>query len=364
MISADRSRSTASRRARRVAVGVLAFTAAISLAACSSGPSTASSGSAGKPVHVGMVYYESSVNAFQEMAYGGTYSAKSTPGVTLTTAAPATENPTEQLADFQSTLQVAKDGIVLQTLRGDLFLRPVQQATSSGVPVIVIDAPVPAGSGSDLFVTNDNKALGVDLAKAILAKIPASATGEIVIGNNGPAVPPLIARVDGMKQEIEAERPDLTIVGPITTGTSVTDNLSSWSSILRAHPNALGYMAPSDQDAASIATLSRQSGKKYNAGGCDLDNTALQGVKDGYITALASPEHWLKGYIAMSILTDHAQNGTAIPKGTWITPALMVDSTNIDKIIARQKSQATRAAYFSSEAKEMVANPDKYLVKG
>jgi ABC-type sugar transport system substrate-binding protein len=297
------------------------------------------------------------------MAYGGSYAAKITKGATLTEAAPVNEDPAQELQQFQSTAQVATDGIVLQTLRGDEFLKAVQQVTAKGIPVIEIDSPLPAGSGANLFVTNDNEALGVDLAKAILAKIPSTAKGEIVIGNNGPTVPPLQARVAGMEKEIKAERPDLTIVPPITTGTTVTDNLASWSSILRAHPNALGYMAPSDQDAASIATLSRQTGKKYNAGGCDLDATALKGVKDGYITALASPEHWLKGYIAMSILLAHAQKGDKIPTGTWITPALMVNKSNAEEIIARQKSQATRAAYFTKEANEQVADPDKYLVK-
>ena len=362
MINGQSFRSTPLRHVRTASAGALAFAAALSLAACSTSPA-APSGSTAKSVHIGLVYYESSVEAFQEMAYGGSYSAKTTKGVTLTEAAPSTENPTEQLADFQSTAQVATDGIVLQTLRGDLFLRPVQQATAKGIPVIEIDSPLPAGSGANLFVTNDNEALGEDLAKAMLAKVPASATGEIVIGNNGPAVPPLMQRVAGMEKVIKAERPGLTLVGPITTGSTVTDNLASWSSILRSHPDAVAYMAPSAQDASSIATLSRQSGKKYNAGGCDLASSALQGIKDGYITALASPEHWLKGYIAMSILTDHAQTGAKIPSGVWITPSLLVDSSNVDQIIARQATEASRAASFGAEAKAMVAEPTKYMVK-
>lgn len=354
MISADHRRA-----ARRSAAVAMVLVAATSLAACATPAGTGATGGTNE-VKLGLVYWQSNVNAFQEMAYGGLFAADTTDGVSVTSAAPATEDPAKQLQQFQSTAQVAKDGIVLQTLRGDMMLRPVQEAVAKGIPVIAIDAPLPEGSGADLFVTNDNFALGGDLATALLENVP-EGPGEVVIGTNGPAVPPLMGRVDGMIAKISELRPDLTIVGPITTGGTTTDNLASWSSILLANPDAVAYMAPSNQDAASIAVLSKQSGTKYNAGGCDLEQSALQGVKDGYITALASPEHWLKGYVAMSILADHAQNGTAIPKGVWDTGGLIVDSSNVDEIIERQQSEEKRSAWFKDSAAEQVANPDKYL---
>jgi ribose transport system substrate-binding protein len=352
----------APRNHRRLRVAVCAVTVAAlstSLAGCGSS-SDASSGE--KNVKLGLVYYQSNVNAFQEMAYGARSAAQDSPGVSLTSSAPASEDPAKELQMFQSAMQVAKDGIVLQTLRGDMFLRPVQQAEKRNIPVIAIDAPLPEAAGAELFVTNDNAKVGADVAKTLLAKIPASAKGEVVIGTNGPAIPPLQDRVKGMLATIKSERPDLKIVGPVTTGTTGTDNLASWSSLLKAHPKALAYMAPSDIDAASIAVISKQTGKKYNVGGCDLEQAALQGIKDGYITALGSPEHWLKGFVAMKILANHAQDGADIPKGVWDTGDLVVDAKNVDDIIARQKSASSRADWFRDEADKQVADPSAHLV--
>lgn len=40
-------------------------------------------------------------------------------------------------------------------------------------------------------------------------------------------------------------------------------------------------------------------------------------MADGTVTALVSPEHWLKGYIALKLLADKAPEGKALPKGFW-----------------------------------------------
>jgi ribose transport system substrate-binding protein len=115
-------------------------------------------------------------------------------------------------------------------------------------------------------------------------------------------------------------------------------------------------LSPDDQDAASIAIVSKNTGKKYNAGGCDLEAAALQGIKDGYITAMGSPEHYIKGFVAMQILVNRATKGTKIPTGVWNTADLIVTPANVDAIIKRESSIANRNAYFKSTvAKETAA---------
>jgi ribose transport system substrate-binding protein len=331
---------------KRKALALTAVSATLLLTAVSAvQPADAA---AKKKLNLGMIYYQSNVQAFQAMADGGNSAANVYGNVKLVSAAPSNEDAAKELQLFQSAANVSKDGVVLQTLAGSTFLRAVQAVTKRGIPVITIDAPLPDGSGSNLFITNDNKTVGADLAKAVLAKVPADKTGEVVITTNGAAVPPLQARVAGMIETIKALRPDLTIVGPLTTGNS-TANLASIQSVLNAHPDAVAYLSPDDQDAASIAVVSKNTGKKYNAGGCDLEAAALQGVKDGYITAMGSPEHYIKGYLAMQILIDHATKGTAIPAGVWNTADLVVTPANVDAVIAREKTAAARTAYFKSK---------------
>jgi ABC-type sugar transport system substrate-binding protein len=216
----------------------------------------------------------------------------------------------------------------------------------------------------ELFITNDNTELGRMLAREILTSIPEDASGRIVIGTNGPAVPPLIARVDGMIEVIKAERPGVEVVGPVSTfGTSGSpqENYSAWDGLWRQYPDALAYLAPGAQDAVSLGLVQQRNNVKLLAGGMDLEPGALDAVKEGYVTAVVSPEHWLKGYIATKLLAAHAEEGAAIPTGVWDTGGLLVTADNIDEIIARQASDDSMRAALAPVGDEQIANSAQYI---
>jgi ribose transport system substrate-binding protein len=140
-----------------------------------------------------------------------------------------------------------------------------------------------------------------------------------------------------------------------------TDNYNAWSAAVKAHPNALAFVGPGSEDATSMAQIERQTGKHYLVGADDLDPVALKGVKQGLVFSLISPEHWLKGYIAVKLLAKHAQTGAPLPAGWWNPGYLVVNSSNIDKILARQKTPATQYAYFKPIADAELADPSKYI---
>lgn len=316
-------------------------------------------------IKLGIAYWDTRTYAFQLMLKGAEAVAAADPAIDLTSAAPDAGDPAKLLPMFQAMAQTQKDGIVLQTLAADPFYRPVKEATEAGIPVIAIDAPPPADAGVELFITNDNKGLGKMLAQEILKQVPADATGEIVIGTNGPSVPPLVMRVEGMIEEITAQRPNVTIVGPLSTmGATGTpsENYTAWDGIIKTHPDALAYLAPGAQDAVSMGLYQQRNNVKILAGGMDLEPPAIQAVQDGFVAAVVSPEHWLKGYIATKLLADHAENGTPIPAGLWDTGGLVVNSSNIDEIAARQADDATMAAALAPVGDEQIANQDQYLV--
>jgi ribose transport system substrate-binding protein len=96
-------------------------------------------------------------------------------------------------------------------------------------------------------------------------------------------------------------------------------------------------------------------------GACDLDKVAMQGVKDGLVKALISPEHWLKGYLAIKLMADAKLADKPLPEGVWNSGALTVNADNIDEILTRQESPETRADYFEAEVEKQLSNPDDYL---
>jgi ribose transport system substrate-binding protein len=264
------------------------------------------------------------------------------------------------VSEFDSASQTSKNGIALATLFPDLFVRPLNQAQSEGIPLIAVDTPPPAGTTVKLFIGNDNVQLGQALATALLPKIPVGTKGQILIGTDTPGLPVLTARNQGFQQTIAKARPGITFVNFDSTQVPNT-NLAAWQSAVSSHPNAVAYVGPGSQDAASMAEIEQHSGKHYLVGADDLDPTALQGVANGLVTALVSPEHWLKGYIAVDLLAEHALTGKALPTGWWNPGYLVVNSANIKEIQARQATAASRLAWFKKEVTSELANPSKYL---
>jgi ABC-type sugar transport system substrate-binding protein len=363
------SRSSRSpHRFRALTAALAAVSLALALGACGSDSDDSSSGSGGstsaetaKDVNLGMVVATSTQNAMQEMAFGAKAAADGTPGVNLKQAAPNGINGPEEVKLFSATTQTAKDGIAVMTTTPDLFARPFAQAVAKGIPVVAVDAgPLPT-SKVTTFVGNSNTELGRTVAEEIIKKIPDDATGEVVLGNDIPGLPLLEHRLAGMKEVLKRERPGLKIVGPFNVGAEPTENYNHWNDLVKAHPGAVAYMAPGDQDAVSFARISKSNGKKYLVGACDVDPAALDALEAGYVEVLGDPWHFMKGYIALKLLAAKAQDGKALPEG-WFNPGSgIVTKANVAEIFAREKNNDARVAFFKEEIDKQLGDPSAYL---
>jgi ribose transport system substrate-binding protein len=347
----------------------LVLAVALTAAGCSTNKSadeksSSSSGGGGgaKEVKLAFVYPTTTTNFAQEMALGAKAAAADTPGVKLTESAPAEVNGPKQVQLFQSAARASRDGVAMMTLTPELFIRPLQQAGDQNVPLVAVDVPPPKGTEDavKLLIGNSNVEIGQDLAKALLPEVPKDAKGEIMIGTDTPGLPVLEQRNQGFKDVMGKERPGVKFI-VFDAKQSPTDNYNTWSAQVKAHPDALAYVGPGSQAAVSMSRISRRTGKKYIVGACDLDQVALEGVRDGLVTALVSPEHWLKGYLAIKLMAKSAQGDGDLPQGMWNSGALIVNRKNIDEIITRQKSEGSRTEYFKDEVTKQLDNPDQYL---
>lgn len=339
-----------------MAAGVVAIAAAASSLADSSG-----SEANPKTVKLAFIYPGTFANFAQEMALGAKAAAQHTPGVKFTESAPPNNDGNAQVQLFQTATRTSKDGIAWMTLFPQLFIRPVQQVEDS-IPLVAVDVPPPQGTHVTTFVGNSNTQLGKALAVQLLKQpsFDCSKGGEILVGTDTPGLPVLELRNQGLSDWIKKKCPKVTFYN-FDSKQTATDNFNAWSAAVKAHPDALAYVGPGSEDATSLAQIQRQTGKRLLAGADDLDPIAVKAVKDGYVFALISPEHWLKGYIAMKLLAKHAQTGKPMPQGWWNPGYLVVNKQNVNKIIARQKNAATRYAYFHKEAEQQLKQAKKHL---
>lgn len=353
------SKRTWSKMASIMASAVLALWLLASLAACGGSSSNTGSSAGGKnpsDIHVGFVTETSSLNFAAEMAAGAQYAANQY-HVNAQIVAPPNIDDEAAVKLFQDLTRTAKDGIGVMTLAPDLFVRPEAQAVQAGIPVIAVDVEAPPSTGITTFVGNDNVQAGALLADEAIRRLPANSSGTVIVGIDTPGVPTLVYRYQGIKQEFNRLLPKVQVLGPFDSKQEPQANYTAWLGLVKAHPGALAYLGVGDTDNASLARIRQAQNGKYLTAAFDLNPTGLQAVKDGVNFALVDPEHFLKGYVAMRLLIEHALHGTAIPKGWWNPGSQLVTQANVQSIIDRQATLATKGAYYTPIINKEFADP-------
>ena len=345
---------------RQLGAAAVLVTALSTVVACDSAASGGSGGgscdTAGKKLNLAFVYASTTQNPFQEMALGAQAAADDDGNVNLQLSAPTGIDGPKQVSLFQAAARTATDGVAYMTVTPDLFVRPLNSATDAGVPVIAVDAGPPPGTKVKTFVANSNTKLGELLGEAFVKQNP-KADGEVVLGNDIPSLQLLVQRLNGVQNVLKSKLTNQKLVGPLDTKSEPTENFNAWKSVVQAHPDAIAFIGVGGQDGVSLPLIARQTGRGYLAGSADLPPEAVQAVKAGTIFALSSPEHWMKGYIALHLLIESKRQCKAVPEGWWNSGNLLVDKSNIDDILARQQTPESRKAWFKKEIDKQLADP-------
>jgi ribose transport system substrate-binding protein len=322
---------------------------ASSAAAVTSGASSSSQ----KTLHIGMAVANNSLNFATEMMDGARQAAKDAGNVDLNIVGPPdTDGPAEEKL-FQSLTATATDGIVLENLDPPIFTRPAAQAVAKGIKVVALDTAPTNGSNVNLYVGNDNYELGVMLAEQTIKRLPSNPSGNVVVGEPNPGTPVLDSRVQGIKDTFAKDAPNVKVLGAYQTYSDPNQNYSAWLALVHSHP-ALAYLGVGDADSYDLAKIKQDEHGKYLVAGTDVDAKTLEDVKAGLDFVTIDPEHFIKGYIAMWLLIQ-SDRGQTLPSGWFETPGLVVDSSNIDSIIAREKSPAAEYAYYKDQIQSLLA---------
>jgi ABC-type sugar transport system substrate-binding protein len=342
-------------------LGLLLFM--VACGSSSTGGSTTTTSGGGKnpsDVHVGFVSETTSLNFASEMAAGAQYAANQF-HVNAQIVAPPNIDDEAAVKLFQDLTRTARDGIAVETLAPNLFVRPEAQAIQQGIPVIAVDTIADPSTGITTYVGNDNVAAGAMLADEAIKRLPPNASGQVIVGIDTPGVPVLVYRFQGIQQEFARLLPKVQVLGPFDSKQEPQANYDAWTSLIKAHPGALAYLGVGDADNASLARIRQAQHGSYLTAAFDLNPTGLQAVQNGVNFALVDPEHFMKGYVAMRLLIEHALHGTAIPKGWWNPGAQLVTQANVASIIAREASLETKGAYFQPIIDKEFANPQAQI---
>ncbi|GIF23605.1 ribose transport system substrate-binding protein [Actinoplanes tereljensis] len=287
--------------------------------------------------HVAFVVANTQLSFSIQMGAGFTAGVARVGGVTSEVVGPDIVDGQGELKMFQDLRARVKDGISVFTLSPEIFTQPMAEAVGDDIPLIVVDNPPLAASNVKLYVGNDNYQLGKMLAGEAIAKLPANAKGKIILGTSAPGVKVLDRRAKGIRDELTAKLPGVTVVGPFDTKQETSANLAAWQTLTTVNKDAIAFLGTGDADGWNLAAIKRKAKATWVAGAFDLDPKSLAAVKAGEL-ALVSPEHFVKGEVAGRLQAQHAKDGKDLPKGWYYIPGLAVNQANIDAVLTRQAS--------------------------
>lgn len=337
-------------RAPRTTATLAALGLVTLLPACSQ----ESKSGAGRP-KIAFVVANTTLSFAKEMMAGYSTGVAQVGGVDFVTAGPSSVDGPRQVQIFTDLTGQASAGMSVFTLTPELMAPALKATVARKIPLIAVDNPPGPGSGVGLFIGNDNFELGRLLAREIIRRLPAGASGTVVLGTSAPGAAVLDRRADGMQAEFQDKLPGVLVVGPFDTKQDVVANRFAWQALVRANPHALAFLGTGDADGWNLADLRRRTHGTWLAGAFDVDSRSLTAVQDGQLMVI-SPEHYLKGAIAGRLQAQRAKDGGTLPKGWIYTAGLLVTRANVAEIIARQASAAAKQAWFAAQVDRIAGN--------
>jgi ribose transport system substrate-binding protein len=341
-------------RWRPALAGLLTLGLGLSAAGCGGGDAP---GPGPKRLKMGIAVANYSLNFAREMYEGATSAAEHAGNVDFKVVGPPnTDGPAEQQL-FQNLTVTHPDGIVLENLDPPIFTRPAAQAVDRGIPIVALDTAPTDGSKVTFYVGNDNYELGGLLAERTVKKLGADAKGTVVIGVPNPGAPVLDSRAKGVKDTLARLAPGIRVLGPFQTYSDPAQNYSAWQSQVHANSGSLAFLGVGDADSYNLSKIKLQEGGKYLTAGFDIDPKSLEAVKKGTNFVTIDPGHFLKGYVSTALLIKAVREKDGrLPKGWFKTPGLVVDQSNVDQIIQRQRSTQNAFTWYKPQIDKLLGD--------
>jgi ribose transport system substrate-binding protein len=315
----------------------------------------------GKQVHIAMEEILTGVSFGQEIKEGAEAFAKEDGAVDLEINGPPSTEP--EVAQKQATDMLAKnpEAFGFAPFPPELWTRTasniVEQVgenvlTFNERPTSEVDDV--SSSPVQIFVgTNDHGEAKMMLEETIkLAKLPASSTGEVILGQCVAQEAGVLAqRTEGFEEALENLLPKAS-VRKFTSEVEPQANTEAWTTMLAAHPDPILATGTCDQDGTSLATLKKTKGYKMVVGAMELPPATQEGLKEGTITASMGTNWWLQGYTAARMLAEAAR-GAELPEGFVSTGYKLFTPEDVAEVEERSKDPAS---FYKADVEELFGN--------
>ncbi len=357
---------------RRSAVLAVAFTTALSLAACtkssstsstssaagsaaasapaaagsgaassaasvgSSGAAAPSGGSTGGTIKIGLVTKTDSNPYFVKLRESAKTEAAKQGAEVIALAGKFDGDNEGQVSAIENLIQQGVKGIMITPSNSAGILNAIKEAQAKGILVVALDSETTPATAVSATYATDNQAAGKILGSYVKASI-GSTTPKIITLDLDPSASVGIQRHNGFLEGMGL--PDGTppqVIGTALTAGDQTKAQSAMENLLQAHPDVnvvYSINEPAGRGAYQALT-EKNLQSKVTLGSIDGSCSGVQYVKDGKFVATVMQFPKVMAEDGVTAIVKYANTGTK-PTGVVNTGATLIT----DKPIAGQASK-------------------------
>jgi len=239
------------------------------------------------------------------------------------------DNPVDQNNAIENYIEQGVKGIMVDAIDVNGIMPAIQEAAAKHIPVIAIDAVLPAGpQASQVGVDNEvgGKILGNFFLKYVAKNMQDKAKVGIVGALNSAIQN---QRQKGFEETIKGHA-GISVVD-VVDGQNVQDTaMSAAENLITGNPDMTAIYATGEPALlGAIAAIENQGKqKKIKVFGWDLTARAIDGIDRGYVAAVLQQDPETMGKQAVVAL-NAINSGKTVPKNILV-PATVVTTANVD----------------------------------
>jgi ribose transport system substrate-binding protein len=251
-------------------------------------------------------------------------------GVKARLAGPNRFDPEEQVEEFRRVVKLRPDGILVSVADAARLAPEIDAAVAAGIPVITIDADVPQSKRQFYIGTNNHRAglMGGEKAAAHMRGKGNVLVFTVASRSN------LAERLRGY-QEAFARHPGIKVVEVVDTGGDSRVAFDKTMELVASKAKVDAFICLDEASANDVAeVLDRAGVKGKTVLAMETDDSTLNWIRKGVITATIAEKPYQMGYQGLKKLVDlHQNRGSAVQTSSVHieTRALLVDRDNIDE---------------------------------
>ncbi|HEC2581357.1 TPA: substrate-binding domain-containing protein [Raoultella ornithinolytica] len=239
------------------------------------------------------------------------------------------DNPVAQNDAIENYIQQGVKGILVAAIDVNGIMPAVKEAAAANIPVIAIDAVLPAGPQA-AQVGVDNIEGGRIIGQYFVDYVQKEMGGQARLGIVG-ALNSAIQnqRQKGFEETLKSN-PKITIAN-VVDGQNVQDKaMTAAENLITGNPDLTTIYATGEPALlGAIAAVENQGRQKdIKVFGWDLMAKAISGIDGGYVTAVLQQDPEKMGAEALKALNS-ITSGKTVPK-TILVPATVVTKANVD----------------------------------